>query len=83
MNRFAVQFDFQHVGLKPFSFALGAAHIKIAQKLHLDFFKTGAGAAFATAAPGVERERARGQALRHRFGLRSEKFANAIVKTEI
>ena len=30
VNRFVVQFNFQHVRLKPFPFAFGAAHIEIA-----------------------------------------------------
>ena len=42
VNRFAVQVGLQHVRLESFSFALGAANIKIAQELHLDFFETGA-----------------------------------------
>ena len=83
VNRFAVQLHLQHVRLKTAAFAFRAAHIEIAQELHLDLFETGAGAALATAAAGVERERARGQSLRHRFRLRGEKFADAIVKTEI
>src|ERR1051325_133988 len=40
VNRFAFDFDFQHVRLETFSFALGAAHIKIAQELHLDLFES-------------------------------------------
>ena len=83
MNRFAVQFHFQNVRLKTSAFAFGAAHVKIAQELHLDFLETGAATTFAASAAGVEGERARGQALRHRFRLRGEEFTHAIVKTEI
>src|SRR3984893_12608935 len=52
MNRFAVQFDFQHVRLEPFAFAFGAADIEIAQELHVDLFESGPGATFATTAAG-------------------------------
>ena len=83
VDRFAMHPHFQHVRLKAAAFAFGAAHIEVAQKLHLDFFKTGAATTFATSAAGIKRERARGQALQHRFGLRGKKFADAIVKTEI
>ena len=64
-------------------FAFRAAHIEIAQELHLDLLETGAAAALATAAAGVEGERARGQALRHRFGQRREELAHPIVNAEI
>ena len=83
MNRFAVQLHFQDVRLKPPAFAFGAAHVEIAQELHLDFLETGAATTFAAAAAGIEGERARGQSLRHRFRLRGEKFAHAIVEAEI
>ena len=83
MDRFVVQFNFQHVGLESFSFAFGAADIEIAQELHLDLFESRAGTTFATAASGIERERARGQPLRHRFRSSGEKFADPIIKTEI
>ena len=83
MNRFAVQFHFQHVRLKPAAFTFRTAHKKIAQKLHLDLFKTGARTALASTAAGVKRKRARGQALRHRFRLRGEQFADAIKQPEI
>src|SRR5437667_11205940 len=64
MNRLFLQVYLQHVRLKPFAFALGAAHIKIAQKLHLDLFVTCARATFATAVAGVKREPACRQSLR-------------------
>ena len=83
VNRFVLHLDLQHVRLKTPAFAFGAADVEIAQELHLDLFEAGAAAALATAAPGIERERARGQALRHRFRLRGKKFAHAIVETEI
>ena len=41
VNRFPVQLDFQHVRLEPFAFAFGAAHVKIAQELHLDLLEPG------------------------------------------
>ena len=67
VNRFAVQLNLQHVRLETSAFAFRATDIEIAQELHLDFLETGAAATFATAAAGVEGERARGQSLRHRF----------------
>ena len=69
--------------LKAAAFAFGAPHIEIAQELHLDPFKTRSAAAFAAAAPGIERKRAGGQPLRHRFRLRGEELANAVVESEI
>src|SRR5205085_2923112 len=83
VNRLLVQLHAQDVRLKTAAFAFGAANVKIAQELHLDLFKPGAAAAFAAAAAGVERERARRESLRHRFRLRGEKLAHAIVKAEI
>ena len=83
MDRFAVQFNFQDVRLETFAFTFRAAHIKIAQELHLDLFEPRARTALAAAAAGIERERARGKTLRHRFRLCGEKFADAIVKSEI
>src|SRR5438874_4221520 len=83
VDRFAVQFNFQDVRLETFAFTFRAAHIKIAQELHLDLFEPRARTALAAAAAGIERERARGQTLRHRFRLCGEKFADAIVKSEI
>ena len=83
VDRFAVELDLQNVRLEATALAFRAAHKKIAQELHLDLFETGAAATLATAAAGIEGERARGQTLRHRFRLRGEKFANAIVKAEI
>src|SRR5678815_1206966 len=38
VNRFLVQTHLQHVRLETLSFAFRAAHIKIAQELHLDLF---------------------------------------------
>ena len=72
MNRFVVQCNLEHVRLKSLPFALGAADVEIAQELHLNLFETGPGATLATTAAGVERERARGQTLRHRFRLGGE-----------
>ena len=83
MNRFAVRLHFQHVRLKPPAFALGTAYEKIAQELHLDLFIARARAALTASAAGVKRERARGKSLCHRFRLRCEQFADAIVKSEI
>ena len=83
VNRFAVEFHFQHVRLEAPAFAFRAAHVKIAQELHLDLLETGAAATLAAAAAGIEGECARGQALRHRFRLRGEKFAHPIVKPEV
>ena len=73
----------QNVRLKAAAFAFGATHVEIAQELHLDLLEAGAATAFATAAAGVEGEGARGQSLRHRFRLRGEKLAHAIVESEV
>src|SRR3982751_5459618 len=56
MNGATLEFHLQHVRLETLPFAFRAAHIKVAQELHLDFFKTGPAAALATAAPGIERK---------------------------
>ncbi len=53
-NRSAAQAHFQNVRLKAFAFAFGAAHVKIAQKLHFDLLVTCAGAALAASAAGIE-----------------------------
>ncbi len=83
VDGFPVQFHLQHVRLKTAAFAFRAPHVQIAQELHLDLFKTRARTSFAAAAAGVERERARGQSLRHRFRLRGEQFTHSIVKAQI
>src|SRR5689334_2539891 len=83
VNRFTLELDLEHMRLKAFSLALGAAHVKIAQKLHLDFFETGSRTPFATAASGVEGESAGSEALRQWLWLSGEQFANPIVKAEI
>ena len=69
MNRFAMQLHPEDVRLKAATFALGAAHIEIAQKLHLDFLKPGAAATLATATAGVEGKGTSRQPLRHGFRL--------------
>src|SRR5215471_16458088 len=69
--------------LKPFAFAFGAAHEKVAQKLHLNFLVARARAALAAAAAGIKRECARGEPLRHCFRLSGKQFANTIVKPQI
>ena len=83
VDRFSEDLHAQDVRLETAAFAFGATHIEIAQELHLDLLEAGAATALATAAAGVERERARGQSLRHRFRLGGEQFADAIVKPEI
>ena len=83
MDRAPCQLDLQDVRLEAPPFALRATHIEIAQELHLDLLETGAAAAFATAAAGVERESARGQALRHRFGQSREEFPHPIINAEV
>src|SRR5205085_5225580 len=57
--------------------------IEIAQELHLDFLETGSATALTSPASGIERERARGKALRHRFRLRSEQLSYSIIETEV
>ncbi|HZJ16036.1 MAG TPA: hypothetical protein VFD27_13370, partial [Chthoniobacteraceae bacterium] len=74
VNRAPCQLDLLYVRLETPPFALRATHIKIAQELHLDLLETGAATPFATAAAGVERESARGQALRHRVGQSREEL---------
>src|SRR5213076_1321787 len=69
--------------LKSPPFALGAADVEIAEKLHLDLLEPGAATAFAPAAARVKRERTRGQSLRHRLGLGGEHFPDPIVEAEI
>ena len=83
VNGFLVQLHIENVRLKAAAFAFGATDVKIAQELHLDLLKAGAATALATAAAGVERERACGQPLRHRFRLGGEKLANAIVEPQV
>ena len=83
MDRFAAELDAQDVRLKALPFALGAADEEIAQELHLDLLEAGAATTLAAAAAGVEGERARGQALRHRFRQRGEKLAHSIVEAEV
>ena len=74
VNRAPCQLHLLHVRLEAPPFALRATHVEIAQELHLDLLETGAAAPFATTAAGVERERARGQALRHRVGQSREEL---------
>ena len=83
VNRFAVELHAQDVRLEAFAFAFRATHEEIAQELHLDLLEAGAATTLATAAAGVEGERARGQALRHRFRQSGEKLAHAIVEAEV
>ena len=83
VDRFSVELDAQDVRLKTAAFALGAPHVEIAQELHLDLFEAGAATALATAAAGVEGERARRQPLRHRFREPGEKLTHPIVKSEV
>ena len=83
MNRAPFQLHLLHVRLEAPTFALRATDVEIAQELHLDFLETSSAATFATAAPGVERERARGQTLRHRLGQSGEEFAHPIINAEI
>src|SRR5215208_6712671 len=83
VNRFLVQAHLQHVWLETFAFAFCAAHIKIAQELHLDLFVTCTRATFATPVTGVKLKCACGQSLRHRLRLRGEQFADLIKQTEI
>src|SRR5262245_12010740 len=78
-----MQLHLEHVRLEAFAFAFCAAHIKIAQELHLDLFVTCARATFATSVTGVKRKGACGQALRHRLRLRGEQFADLIKQTKI
>src|SRR5450755_1416837 len=59
VNGFAMQLHSQNVRLKPAAFAFRAAHIEIAQKLHLDLFETGAAATFAASTAGIKRKGAR------------------------
>ena len=76
-------FTFRTCGWKRLPSHSGAAHVEVAQELHLDFLEAGAAAALAAAAPGVEGKRARGQALRHRVGQAGEEFADPVVDAEI
>ena len=69
--------------LETFALAFCAAHEKIAQKLHLNLFKTCARATFAAAVAGIKREGACGESLGHRFRLRGKQFADAIKQTQI
>src|SRR4051794_35216579 len=67
VDRSAVQLHFQDVRLEPAAFALRAAHVEIAQELHLDFLEAGPATALAASAAGVERECRRRESLRLRF----------------
>src|SRR5450432_397601 len=83
VNRAPLQFDLQDMRLKAAAFAFRATHVKIAQKLHLDFFETGSAATLTPAAARVEGKSAGCQALRHRFRQRGEKLAHTIVNSEV
>ena len=83
MNRFSLQLNPEHVRLETFAFAFRAAHIKVAQELHLDLLVAGARATFATAVAGVKGKRAGGQSLRQGCWLRGKQFAQSIEQTEI
>src|SRR6266481_3471475 len=72
MNGFSVEAHLEHVWLETFAFAFGAAHVEIAQKLHLDLFVSCARATFATAVAGVKRKPACRQSLRQCFRLCGE-----------
>src|SRR5213593_1832712 len=50
VNRFAVQQHFEHMRLKTGAVAFRATDVEIAKELHLDLFKTGPRATFATPA---------------------------------
>src|SRR5690242_479192 len=83
MDRMVAQLHLEDMRLKATAFAFGTADVEIAQKLHFDFLETSSTAALATAAAGVERERARGQALRHRFRLGGKELTHPVVDPEI
>src|SRR5687767_4735572 len=57
VDRLPINLHPQDVRLETPAFAFGTTHVEIAQELHLDLLKAGAATAFATPAPGVERER--------------------------
>src|SRR6516164_5800705 len=78
-----MQLHLEHVWLETFAFAFCAAHVKIAQKLHLDLFVTCARATFAPSVTGIKRKGACRESLRHRLRLCGKQFADLIKQTEI
>ena len=54
VNGFPPKLHSEHMGLKSFALAFGAANIQIAQELHLDFLEAGPAATLAATAAGIE-----------------------------
>jgi hypothetical protein len=83
VDRFAVDFYFEHMRLVALAVALRAADEDVAEELHFDLLEAVAGAAVATALAGIEGERAGGEPGLGGLGLLGKEFADGIERAEI
>src|SRR5262249_54268699 len=79
----SVHFHIQNMFAIAAAIAIRAANENIAEKLHFNFFKPGAAAAFALALAGVEAKRARVQAAAFGCLGLGEDFANIIERADV